>query len=58
MQEAPPAAQNASFPFCSPRCKVIDLGRWLGGGYRIPGETLEELAEGGVSVPPASESIH
>jgi endogenous inhibitor of DNA gyrase (YacG/DUF329 family) len=25
-----------SFPFCSPRCKLIDLGRWLGGKYRIP----------------------
>ncbi len=24
------------FPFCSPRCKTIDLGRWLGGQYRIP----------------------
>jgi endogenous inhibitor of DNA gyrase (YacG/DUF329 family) len=26
------------FPFCSPRCRKIDLGRWLGGRYRIPGE--------------------
>ncbi len=26
----------ASFPFCSPRCKLIDLGRWLGGKYQIP----------------------
>ncbi len=24
------------FPFCSPRCKQIDLGRWLGEGYRFP----------------------
>jgi hypothetical protein len=23
-------------PFCSERCKLADLGRWLGGGYRIP----------------------
>jgi endogenous inhibitor of DNA gyrase (YacG/DUF329 family) len=25
-----------SFPFCSERCRLIDLGRWLGEGYRIP----------------------
>lgn len=24
---------NPSFPFCSGRCKTIDLGRWLGGEY-------------------------
>jgi len=23
-------------PFCSARCAYIDLGRWLGEGYRIP----------------------
>jgi len=24
-------------PFCSPRCAEIDLGRWFGETYRIPG---------------------
>jgi endogenous inhibitor of DNA gyrase (YacG/DUF329 family) len=24
-----------SFPFCCDRCKLIDLGRWLGGKYQI-----------------------
>jgi hypothetical protein len=24
-------------PFCSERCKLADLGRWLSGGYRIAG---------------------
>ena len=24
-------------PFCSRRCAPIDLGRWLKGGYVIPG---------------------
>lgn len=33
-----PRAENVSFPFCSPPCKLVDLGRWLDGGYRIPGE--------------------
>ena len=23
-------------PFCSRRCQLIDLGRWLKGDYRIP----------------------
>ena len=23
-------------PFCSERCKLADLGRWLSGDYRIP----------------------
>ena len=27
------------YPFCSERCKLIDLGRWLGGKYQIPAET-------------------
>jgi len=28
----------SDFPFCTPRCKVIDLGRWASDEYRIPGE--------------------
>jgi endogenous inhibitor of DNA gyrase (YacG/DUF329 family) len=27
---------NKLFPFCSERCHLIDLGRWLGEEYRIP----------------------
>jgi hypothetical protein len=26
------------YPFCSERCKQIDLGRWLGEAYRLPAE--------------------
>lgn len=26
------------FPFCSERCKMIDLGTWLEEGFRINGE--------------------
>ena len=25
-------------PFCSERCRQVDLGRWLAGDYAIPGE--------------------
>ncbi|WP_137128129.1 DNA gyrase inhibitor YacG [Roseomonas sp. HF4] len=28
-------------PFCSARCAQVDLGRWLTGGYAIPGEADE-----------------
>jgi endogenous inhibitor of DNA gyrase (YacG/DUF329 family) len=27
-------------PFCSKHCADIDLGRWLGGRYAMPGEPL------------------
>ncbi len=30
------------WPFCSKRCKLIDLGRWLGGSYRIASPLREE----------------
>ncbi|WP_011579533.1 MULTISPECIES: DNA gyrase inhibitor YacG [Chelativorans] len=30
------------YPFCSKRCKDIDLNRWLSGSYVIPGRPAEE----------------
>ena len=27
---------SQAMPFCSPRCRLIDLGRWLGEGYSVP----------------------
>jgi endogenous inhibitor of DNA gyrase (YacG/DUF329 family) len=32
------AKRPASAPFCSDRCKMVDLGRWLGGEHAIAGE--------------------
>ncbi|MDR1990597.1 MAG: DNA gyrase inhibitor YacG [Acidobacteriaceae bacterium] len=29
-------------PFCSERCKVLDLARWADGNYRVAGEPLPE----------------
>ncbi len=26
---------DADFPFCSERCKLLDLGKWASGGYVI-----------------------
>ena len=28
-------------PFCSARCADVDLGRWFGGAYAIPGPPPE-----------------
>lgn len=39
-------AREARFaPFCSRRCADHDLGRWIGGSYRIPGEPREGYGE-------------
>ncbi|AGH96336.1 DNA gyrase inhibitor YacG [Pseudobdellovibrio exovorus] len=30
--------ENPFRPFCSERCKLIDLGQWASGSYSIPAE--------------------
>jgi endogenous inhibitor of DNA gyrase (YacG/DUF329 family) len=30
-----------TFPFCSDRCKLVDLGNWLGDSYVIPSAPSE-----------------
>lgn len=30
------------YPFCSARCKAVDLNRWLSGAYVIPGADDED----------------
>jgi uncharacterized protein len=38
----PAAARGEqAFPFCSARCRLVDLGRWLDEDYRIPDHELE-----------------
>jgi endogenous inhibitor of DNA gyrase (YacG/DUF329 family) len=32
---------NPHRPFCSERCRLIDLGAWAEGRYRIPGKKIE-----------------
>lgn len=31
----PVRASDPDFPFCSERCRLIDLGKWASGGYVI-----------------------
>jgi endogenous inhibitor of DNA gyrase (YacG/DUF329 family) len=33
-----------AFPFCSPKCRLIDLGRWLGEQYGVPVNPEEETS--------------
>jgi uncharacterized protein len=33
------------YPFCSNRCKLIDLGKWLDGNYRIPAVEDDKAGE-------------
>lgn len=34
-------ADNAFKPFCSERCKLIDLGEWANESRKIPGDNLD-----------------
>jgi endogenous inhibitor of DNA gyrase (YacG/DUF329 family) len=38
-----PARPSKLFPFCSERCHLVDLGRWLGGEYRIAGPPADAV---------------
>ena len=36
IEPRPGEERSKHFPFCSDRCKLIDLGRWLDGKYQVP----------------------
>ncbi|MFN3623948.1 MAG: DNA gyrase inhibitor YacG [Hyphomicrobium sp.] len=38
--------EQAFRPFCSKRCRDVDLARWLGDGYAIPGGAPEADEDG------------
>ncbi|HZP04801.1 MAG TPA: DNA gyrase inhibitor YacG [Terracidiphilus sp.] len=45
-------AKDEDFPFCSDRCRKIDLGKWATGVYKISSpvldpEVLEDLGDSG-----------
>ena len=33
---------NPFRPFCSERCKLLDLGKWVSEEYRVPGKAVSE----------------
>ena len=34
--------ENLYCPFCSERCKLIDLGHWAAGAYALPTDEVSE----------------
>jgi endogenous inhibitor of DNA gyrase (YacG/DUF329 family) len=42
---APLDASNPARPFCSARCKWVDLGRWFDGTYRVPDDDEGDLGD-------------
>ena len=34
--------ENEFRPFCSERCRMIDLGTWANGDYRVPGGKADD----------------
>jgi endogenous inhibitor of DNA gyrase (YacG/DUF329 family) len=42
---------NPFRPFCSERCKLLDLSKWVSEEYRVPGKPvpMEDTSEGEVA---------
>jgi len=43
--DQPREGEESFYPFCCERCKLICLGRWLSGKYRIPVRDSEPAGE-------------
>jgi endogenous inhibitor of DNA gyrase (YacG/DUF329 family) len=41
----PPGAPTSTHPFCSPRCKMVDLGNWLDDRYVVAGPALDDAEQ-------------
>lgn len=50
------ADQSTAVPFCSERCRMIDLGRWLGEQYGMPDVPDPEADEVPPSPPAETET--
>jgi len=38
-------ADNPFRPFCSDRCRLVDLGAWASEGYRVAGEKIPSTSD-------------
>ncbi len=47
------SATQAEFPFCSERCRLLDLGNWASGKYVLSEPVIDESAP---EKPPPDES--
>ncbi len=53
--------ENENFPFCSDRCRILDLGKWASGDYKVSTpiqdpDLLEELARSNRDKPSTEDS--
>jgi uncharacterized protein len=53
---AKPRTENKAAPFCSPRCKAVDLGKWLNEDYRVPADDAPHEDEPTEDVAP--DNVH
>lgn len=45
---APPVpGQEGYFPFCSERCKMVDLGAWFDGDYKVQSDQSQDENDDG-----------
>ena len=45
---------SLAMPFCSQRCRQIDLGRWLREAYSVPVERKDDIDE--ETLPPSTDN--
>lgn len=48
--------ENPFRPFCSERCRLIDLGEWASGSYAIPTQEVASIQEMGNDLESESEN--
>ena len=44
-KKVPWTSESSFRPFCSKRCKLIDLGEWADESNRVPGESLDQNSD-------------
>lgn len=58
-KQLPPVVEGQpwprNFPFCSDRCRTVDLGRWLQEEYRVPVKAEEDEDGDGL---PGQAGVH
>ena len=47
---------NKFWPLCSERCHLVDLGKWLGEEYRVPGEPDPDAVSDAPPLPGTDDS--
>lgn len=55
--KVPWTAASRFKPFCSERCKLIDLGEWAAERYRIPAGGTEQPGESDPSLPSPPDTV-